>query len=477
MEDAIKKAKKEIKNIEEEQYKTTLYNPDFLKRMMNEVSKKIVGEEIVIKTILLVAIGGSSCKNINPTSNNLCLNASPGAGKDAVTNATLSFLIEEEKLFKRTKISPEAFTYWKFKDQKAGFTWDGKVVYVEDASNRLLNGDVFKTMSSGGSRATVVKDQKDVDILINGKPVMIITTAESEPKLELLRRFPLVYLNETTTQTEKIIDYISADAKKKAKNQEYSPDIVEAISLLKQYNVSIPFADVLAKYFKKYNAIIFRTHYRRILDYIRFSTIIYQFQRKKDEDDNLIATWRDWENVKESIALITRSKLGFNPTHKQKKVLDILQNGKWWSVPQIITKKPPYTEKGLYKALDTMTSLGILEMDFEPQDKRKDIKIFKISDSGLNIEFPSEKELIGSICTSGSDGSISSNSSGDKKKSYLPEPTELSEPRKHGHESIFHGCVVCGKTPCSDFNDKGQPVCEDHNITIEEEVLENASKK
>lgn len=430
----------ELKILESEIKQETKLNPNELKILKSgnifavlnkEFVKKSVGEDDTKTILSLVTVGGRLCENASPTSTNLCVNSKSGAGKDANVSPVADLFEDEKILFRRTKITNQAFSYWKQPEIETGFTWDGKIVYLEDVSNSFLNCDTFKTMASGGSRATITKDQKTVDILIKGKPVLIITTAESEPKEELLRRFPLVYLDETKEQTQRVIKFIGKMAAGKNK-AEYNPDVVNAIRCLEPYEVVVDFSEALADSFLKFDAVMFRTHFGRILDFVKFSAVIHQYSREQDEQGRLIATWADWDLVLPCVKKITQSKVGFNLTHKQKVIVDSLKaSSEPLSVPEIMLSKPPYSEKGLYKALDRLVELGVVSMITEEQEKRKDVKKFK-ADAETELDIPDSATIIklstgGTGSSFSSDSTVSTVNNNEVKLTEQPEQPELKK--------------------------------------------------
>ncbi|MBI4145513.1 hypothetical protein HY493_04915 [Candidatus Woesearchaeota archaeon] len=372
---------------------TLLRNPLLFDKLCEVPAKNIVPDIDAVKTILLVAFGSKLCINASATSTNLCVNSKSGAGKDVHVRACVDpFFTQESDLFHRTKITPQAFTYWKQKEARDdGFRWDGKVIVAEDCSRSLLDSDVFKTMSSGGSRATIVKEQRAIDIIIPGKPGIIITTAEAEPGVELLRRFPIIHLDESPEKTQQVVRFVAhaASASQKAAPSAYYRKVVAA---LQRVNVLVPFAEKLGEAFVKYDAIPFRTHIGRIIDFVKFSASLHQFQRERDADGNVIAEWKDWDLVRACIAKITTPS-GFIPTHKQTSVLNNLNNLNYKSVPELLEEGVPYSERGLYKVLDRLTEQGILETRILPQEKRKDLQVWRTRTDCQSVQLPFASQI------------------------------------------------------------------------------------
>jgi len=183
-----KNGKEEIKYSKREQECLKFLNrPTLLDDIVEDIGKKVVGERDTIKTIFLCSMG-SLVENVNKTSNNLIVNSTTGSGKDWVVERTLE-IIPKDRWVKRTRISEKVFTYWHNPKFEPEWTWDGKIFYNEDVSNTILNSDVFKVMSSTGSIATVLVNQRPIDIEIVGTPVMIVTTESASPSREITRRF------------------------------------------------------------------------------------------------------------------------------------------------------------------------------------------------------------------------------------------------------------------------------------------------
>jgi len=417
-----------------------LTQPDLFDIILKEPSKFIVGEQRTLKTIFLVSHGGSLVINSKPTSSNLCVNARSGSGKDACCNAIAKLFEEEQDVFVRTKISPQVFTYYKQEEIKKGkFSWNGKKMFIQDCTAELLNCDTFKTRTSGAERSTIVIRNKAVDFLSGGKPSIVITTAESEPKNELLRRFSTCYLDESKDQTKEIM-------KRQAVLDEDGTEIVydlsvkKALQKMKQCKVTVPFAKMIAEYFIKSNyfeSVTFRTHFPRILDYVKFSAAIYQFQRQKGANGSLIAQPEDWDNIVPCVQAITQNRLGFGFTHKENKLIQICKGEGFLSASQIMRYNPPYSEKGLYKALEKLAQLEVFDLDTEVREKSKDVMLFKLKEGVLDMQIPSYQEIISSVgttSTTGSDDTISTVSSdssvgndNNKQKMEKEQQTELIE--------------------------------------------------
>jgi len=318
----IKEYFEETKRLEEEAEKKApviLSDPALLPNTVNEIQKQVAGEEDTIIALIITATT-RLVKNAIPESKNLLLSDTTGVGKDHVTKKTLEAIVPSDNLFSITKMSKEAFTYWHANEPE--WTWDPKVIHLEDITQELLNSSTFKCMASGGSYAAVVNKQKTELLKINGKPVMILTSHHANPEDEGLRRFPIGTCDDTSRQTERIFDKISRKYTKRGGNE---PDIIFrfAIKTLQLYSVVIPYAELIQFLFPQNT--FMRTHYQRFLNYICASAVFHQYQRETTEDDEVIAEWEDYM-IARMVLIYTTSNPSMLPMSKEyRDILDMLQ--------------------------------------------------------------------------------------------------------------------------------------------------------
>lgn len=372
--DQLKDFQKESREIEEKIKKEEetilnfLHNPKLLDLIVCEIqNKKVVGEKETIEAIFIIT-NCRKVKNIKPTSSNLLVNDESGLGKDFITKAVLDIYPKKDIVY-RTKITPELLTYWHNPKFEPDWTWEGKVFYLEDASNKIINSDVFKVFSSGGSKATVLIKQTPVDIEVKGKPSMIVTSAEVNPKNENLRRYPICFLDDSDEQTLNIM-IRQSEEDETGDTLDYNPIITRALDKLERVKVVIPFAKKLPEFFPKNR--FMRTHYKRFLDIIKSVTCLYQYQRKKDENGNVISEGNDYE-VARRILLKTASNPSMIPLTKQMKdFLDYFKKniGDWYSIPDI-DNQFVVSDRTLQKWVKKLYKYGFLKTK---QEKREGVK-------------------------------------------------------------------------------------------------------
>jgi hypothetical protein len=321
---------------------------DFLKNksMFKEITedefeKVIVGEVNTRKAVFL-----QNCSTwVKGVVSHTLVGGESSAGKDYVTGNVLK-IFPVERIITRTKITPQAFTYWH--EGENDWTWEDKIVYLPDVSDNLINSPVFKCMATEGTFATVVRNGKSEDIEIRGIPNLIVTTAEANPTNEILNRFSLVSLDESEDQTLAIMEF---EAQKSINNKKYfyRSDIVQALRLLEQVEVVVPYADKMVEFFPK--SVKLRRIFRNFLSLIKNSAALHQFQRVKTAKGEVVADEQDYEIAREVIENIREQTIS-GVTAKERryieKFVEALEKTKqeWLSVAEI------HTETG-YKSLQT----------------------------------------------------------------------------------------------------------------------------
>ncbi len=388
--------KKEIKDKVKEA-KEFLKNPNLFEMIsITELDKMIVGEEETRKVIVLCGYGGRLVENSQIASFNLLINDDAGVGKDYVAGKSLGLLPKLDYI-KKTRISSTVLNYWHNASDEPQWTWDGKVLYLEDISETILNHDVFKVMCSSGSSASIVIDKKVVDLEIKGKPVMITTTATATPSAELVRRFVILDLNSSKDQTREIMKRHS-EFRKKGIIPVCNEKIRFAMQFLKRVKVKIEFADLIYEHFPTKN-IIMRTHYPRFLDFISASTAFHQFQRKKDKDKFYLAEEQDYEIARKCFLKLCSNKYMIPLTINQKKILNAFEKEPLLegTIAKLHASKMNFmSDRALSYNLSLLAQYGILETTETTNAQNKTITLFRLAGSykpNEKITIPTYKEI------------------------------------------------------------------------------------
>lgn len=388
--------------------KEFLANPDLLTNTVIEVNKFVAGEQDSILTIGLNACG-RLVMNAAKTSYNIIPNDDSGAGKDYVTKATLLTFVPKHHLEMRSRISPTAFNYWHTKESEPNWNWDGKVLYLSDVSDVVLNSEVMKVFTSDDTKALIVKDQKAIELEIVGKPVLFATTANSAPGQEQLRRFSLMPMDSSIEQTNRIKSFITKIAvtgKKPLKNKV----VEDAMKGLDRVNVVVPFGETLCRSFP--NLIIARTAIGSFIDLIKASAALYQYQRARTTDDSIIATFDDYEYARQAFTKLTSGGSLVPLTKTQKHVLEVIdrfldcnvpakemKTHDFWAVKEIEQKVSTVTTQGLYKILDHLAENKFLERGEKP-GMHDALKAFKIVERDRFV-LPTREELEREVSSGG----------------------------------------------------------------------------
>jgi len=351
-------------------------DPNLLLDTVEEIQKEVAGEEDTIISEIIVATT-RLVKGATPESKNLFLSDKTGVGKDWATMKTFDVLVPEEDNYHVTKMSKEAFTYWHI-----GESWDAKVIHFEDITQSLLNCSTFKVMSSGGSYAVVVKDQKTIEIPIIGKPVMILTSHHANPEDEALRRFPIGALNDTTDQTKKIKNKISKKYTGR-ENKEIDYILRSAVQSLEPFSVVIPFAELIQFFFP--DDILMRTHFHRFLDYICSSAVFHQYQREKTEKGEIIATPDDYMLARMALIYTTSNPKMIPMSKEYRDVLQILQENVLQMTVNEIFTKCDHSKKWLYEHLPRLAATKlIVKGKKESSDANREIDTYQFADINPN---------------------------------------------------------------------------------------------
>lgn len=369
-----------------------LNHPNLFNLIIAEFDKRIEGEEKSKKAIFL-----SLCSVWNKDSEvplNTLVSSESSAGKSFICKNIIKILPQNMVEY-RTKITPEAFTYWHNGITDPDWTWDGKICYLEDINQSILDAPTFKVMCSEGSKATIVVKQKAIDIEIQGKPVMLVTTARTNPNTEILNRFQIVSLDESKEQTRAIV---FRQAKQNTAGK-YNEDIIKALGLLKRKKVYIPYAENIANFLaNQYNfdAIRLRRDFPRLLDLIKNSAVLHQYQRKEIDSETIEATEQDYFIASEVINYIKTSTFK-GLTHRHKKAFDCCKKLGQFTSKEIHASFPFVNQKMWYTYLDELCERGMLITELiKTEDSKKQVTYYKIAQE-TSFSLPNYEELLQNI--------------------------------------------------------------------------------
>ena len=297
---------------------TLLENPDLFNILIKEINKKVVGDEDSIK-FDLIALCSIFVNNLeqNP---NLMLSSQSSSGKSYITKSVCKLFSLTGRIEMYSKITSQALAYLHSEDKE--FTWNNKLLYIEDAQRTLMNSETFKVFISEGLEKTAsVLNNKSQVIRIKGKPTIFTTTANVDLIDEMSNRFIVINVDESFGQIKKVLEY-QAKNHQKDKVLGYDKKIMASLKGLKNVNVVIPYASLISEQFC-IDLQRVKRDFSRFLSLLQAYTALHQYQREKDEG-NIISTIEDYEVVRK---LYQKKVLDhenfFGLSHREQKALNI----------------------------------------------------------------------------------------------------------------------------------------------------------
>jgi hypothetical protein len=332
-----------------------------MKHIIDEVhSRGVIGEEESIIALTL-KIHLRLVKNAHPTSSNILVSDTTGGGKDFITKNICEVLCKKNDTYiHRTNLSPKVLNYWQPKlATGAPTTWNGKVLYLEDPDEELIKSQAFKVMASGGSAITVLKDQVVIDRIIEGKPVIILTSMKSQIDVEGQRRWDAVRVDTSNAISQNVVSAVFANATGCQSQTKIDDTFCTILRTMQSYEVIIPWADELVPFIEDPDTIA-RTQVNKLLDYIKASAVMHQYQREIDDQGRLIADKEDYELAR-CVFIHLRDKEG-NALNKQEEVLlDYLRSyNKPRKITDIVTDLGTVSKTWLYENKEEMISKGVI---------------------------------------------------------------------------------------------------------------------
>jgi hypothetical protein len=374
-----------------------LRDNNLLVRIVDEVHKEgLVNEEKSI-LVLLIKIFLRLVLNASATSSNVLVSDKTGSGKDVIVFCVCITVLPEDHYHHRTDISDKAFDYWQpiirwevddeGKNIPIKDSWNGHVIHLEDPKDDALTGQSFRVMASGGTKVTKVINLVPVTITIDGKPVIIVTSLHATIDEEGQRRWDSLRIDTSDKLTVAVKKKILQRATGK-KNQDKDDSVLHAIKhLLSPYNVVIPFAEELNQYLP--NTLIMRTQTKKLLDYIKASAILYQWQREKDEQGQLIATWFDYDYARFVFTILKDVEGVTLNSVEEEFIMFLREQNEPISIKSAVEKFKKRSNAWVYDHLDSFVSKGLIEISFEQDSSNRDIKKIRATKGFENFDLPS----------------------------------------------------------------------------------------
>jgi hypothetical protein len=357
-----------------------LESKNILDRFVKEINKKVEGEQDTIKAIFLHLM----CSYVKNTVSlpHVFVNSESSSGKSYICKK-ITEIFPRGKVEYRTKISPEAFTYWHNSKYEEEWTWEGKICYLEDVRDDIINSPTFKVMASEGSKATVVYKQRAIDIEIRGHPIMIVTSASAIPNSEIINRFSIVNLDETPEQTNRI-KVKQVEEAIMGNYEDYNPIFKQVLSELMRCEVRLPeWLTKIVNYFPD-DVLRIRRDFPRFLDLMKASAALHQQQREFDPLTKIVfADEKDYETARNVMEKLDTSGGVFGLTYRLRMCYEAClkyyeSDHLSFSAKDMFQFSPLVTEKSWKNILDRLARDGILKVGLEERHySKKPITVFK----------------------------------------------------------------------------------------------------
>lgn len=372
-----------------------LKKPSLIFNIIREVQNcGVVGEEKSILT-LINRICMRHVLNITKTSGNLIVLDDTGLGKDNVTEKLCNvMLVKNKTLFSATNITDKVLNYWNPGTPET--SWDGRVIYLQDPEADTLKGQAFRIRASGKNQNVTLDTERNVQyIKIVGKPILIVTSMKTGLDIEVIRRWDSVHLDPSEELTMAIIKQQLKEAMTGRVDIVANEVLRGAVQNIPAVTVIIPFAQELVDTMNS-TANMMRTMTSKVLDIIKASAALYQFQREKDASGYVLATKED---LAYAIFVVSHCDIltGQALNRKQEALLEYItsKDGEAISFKQIIEDNPGMSEAWIYRQEHDLVERRLLQMVKQyDAGVGRDIKCFKL-DTYFNATISIPKSLPG----------------------------------------------------------------------------------
>jgi len=321
-----------------------LKSPDLLDRLVSSLDGIIPGQEEQKKLMFMVL--ASSYLQGKTEKLHLMVNSESSAGKSFFMKKFAKLLpLEKKEYF--TRITPSSLNYYKANEDD--WTWDNKILFLEDVGDSVVNSDAVKVFISEGSRIITVRNQKAIELNINGTPIIVLTLCEPIPKQEVANRFILMDLDESKEQTARILNAIAEEFN--SGGTKINPVVREVFRAMRIGKVRVNDGEKYSRLFPVED-VRARRDFKRFMTLVCTSAILHQNQREQHADGRYIAGPKDYEVALDVFSFISQGgDMGI--THTQKKAIKELKA--FFTVRR--RKAEEEIQKGTIKTADTDLSM------------------------------------------------------------------------------------------------------------------------
>lgn len=236
----------------------------------DELNKKHLGD-IPAKEVIFLCALGRLVQNKKPFSFNALALSLSSSGKDHLVASVLKlFPSEDIEIFGR--ISAKALNYLHTTDSEPDYNYNGKIIYLKEIEENILNNEVMKEFTAGEqeySKVAITKQKgSGVEVKeIRGHPEVFATTATTIPTEEIRNRFNVMSLDLSDEQTE--LSFIEEE-------EEYDEEIKKFLCGMESSAIKIPknLFDFIKKNFPK-NKVRYRRDFQKLLDFVKVIALFH----------------------------------------------------------------------------------------------------------------------------------------------------------------------------------------------------------
>jgi hypothetical protein len=151
--------------MDKEQIKTLLKEGNLWNYIVcEELNKKHKGD-ISAKEVIFICSIGKLLINKNPYSFNVLVLDKSGAGKDSVVGSVIK-IFPKEDCETYARITSKSLNYLHSLDAEPNYNYNGKIIYLKEITEEILNNEVMKEFTSGDEEISkvVITKQKGAGV-------------------------------------------------------------------------------------------------------------------------------------------------------------------------------------------------------------------------------------------------------------------------------------------------------------------------
>src|ERR671913_468979 len=271
---------------------TLLQCPDMLLRVAQDMERLgHIGEPRNKRLAFVCAVSAMAGYPIQPSTH-----AASSAGKNYLWGTVLS-LVPPEMVIERSGLSTKALF-------RTDMELKGKVLYIQEVAGSEDAEFTIRILQSDG-KLVYEATEKDADGTMRnvvhekeGPTVVVQTTTRIHLHHENETRVFPIYIDESSAQTERIVQSILQEAEEGGVGAEEREEIIEvwhdAIRLLEPARVIVPYARRIRV---PSSQVRIRRDVTRLLDVVRVISWLHQHSRTRDQRGRIIATEEDFRTA------------------------------------------------------------------------------------------------------------------------------------------------------------------------------------